>query len=133
MQELFLKAYPAAGNIYAAAIAAGVSERAARYWNAKDTLGFKARLEAAMIQHREYLETQMFDRISNPQGNRGSDILLIFALKGAWPDRYRDVTVATDDTAKEILAQISKMQRERRRGTAAKPSTSDEETTDTTG
>ena len=129
-QDIFLAAYPIAGNILAASIAVHMSDRQVRRWVEFDVLGFRSRLEYAEKQHREHLEELMFRALerAEPKDILNHPILAIFALKGAWPDRYRDAAIQTDDTAKEILAQISKMQRERRRGT--KLSADDADTTD---
>ena len=134
-QETFLLAYPVAGNILAASIAVHMSDRQVRRWVEFDVLGFRSRLEYAEKQHREHLEELMFRALerAEPKDILNHPILAIFALKGAWPDRYRDAAIQTDDTAKEILAQISKMQRERRRGAVAKPDASDEEAAEATG
>ena len=134
-QDIFLAAYPVAGNILAASIAVHMSDRQVRRWVEFDVLGFRSRLEYAEKQHREHLEELMFRALerAEPKDILNHPILAIFALKGAWPDRYRDAAIQTDDTAKEILAQISKKQRERRRGTATKPNTSDEGAADATG
>ena len=134
-QDIFLAAYPVAGNILAASIAVHMSDRQVRRWVEFDVLGFRSRLEYAEKQHREHLEELMFRALerAEPKDILNHPILAIFALKGAWPDRYRDAAIQTDDTAKEILAQISKMQRERRRGAAAAQPSSDEEAAAATG
>jgi hypothetical protein len=45
------------------------------------------------LAHQEYvenLEQMMDDRLSNPTGNRGSDVLLMFKLKAEAPEKYRE-------------------------------------------
>ena len=102
-QTGFLACYAEVGNIYRAAPVSGVGRSTVHQWQHDDVLGFRARFEAAQHTHREYLEDIMFSRILAPEGNRGSDILVIFAVKAAWPDKYRDVVVLGDDTAKDVL------------------------------
>ena len=51
----------------------------------------------------------MWERINDPKGNRGSDILLMFALKAHWPDKYREAVVVGDDTARQVLDKIGKV------------------------
>ena len=48
----------------------------------------------------------MIARLEDPQGNRGSDILLMFALKGAYPEKYKDTVVVTDTSAKDLIAKL---------------------------
>jgi hypothetical protein len=55
-----------------------------------DVYGFKKRMAIAHQQYVESLEQLMDDRLSNPTGNRGSDILLMFKLKAEAPENYRE-------------------------------------------
>ncbi len=51
----------------------------------------------------------MNQRLTDPKGNRGSDILLMFSLKAEAPDKYREAVVVGDDTAKQVLEKLGKV------------------------
>ena len=106
-QERFLVAYAEQGTITNAATLANVHRDTVHAWRNEDRYSFRRRFENAQHVFREVkLERVMFDRISEPAGNRGSDILLIFALKAHWPERYRDDARPADDSAKEVLSKL---------------------------
>jgi hypothetical protein len=103
-QERFLDAYAEHGSITAACRVADLSRDTAHRWRNEDRNGFRRRYEDAQHTFREEkLEAAMFRRIFDPTGNRGSDILLMFALKAHWPDKYKDTAQPTDDSAKDVL------------------------------
>ena len=64
--------------------------------------GFRHRFEHAKHEFREDLESIMFNRLEDPKCH---PVLLIFALKAHWPDKYRDVALDTDDEAHSKLEQ----------------------------
>ena len=119
-QESFLAAYPAAGNILAAAMAASISDRQVRRWVECDVLGFRDRLDLAQRRHREHLEHLMFRALADatPKDLLNHPILPIFALKGAWREKYGDAALpVADETSKNILAELKRIARERARPT----------------
>jgi hypothetical protein len=59
-------------------------------WMTADPYSFKERFELAHQDYREFLEGLIQQRLLNPQGNRGSDILLMFREKAEWPEKYRE-------------------------------------------
>ena len=71
--------------------------------------GFKELFELANHSYRESLEDMARERLENPQGNRGSDVLLISQLNARWPERYRANTEGKDQSAKEALEEIHQM------------------------
>jgi hypothetical protein len=77
-----------------------------------DTLGYRARFGLALEHHADLTEGIMHERLTDPQGNRGSDILLIFKLKGLRPDRWREAALTVDDAAKDTLKELRKLRRE---------------------
>ena len=105
-QQRFLEAYAVAGTIRSASPVAQVGRETVRLWQKGDVFSFRARFEAAQEKHADHLEDIMFSRIEDPQGNRGSDVLVIFAVKAAKPDKYREAVVFTDDTSKDVLKQL---------------------------
>jgi hypothetical protein len=88
-QELFLAAYARTGKRGKATKAAGLSVWCVEKWIAADVYGIRKRMELAHKEYVESLEQLMDDRLSNPQGNRGSDVLLMFKLKAETPEKYR--------------------------------------------
>ena len=102
-QESFLASYALAGTIVTASKVAHVSRQAVYNWISGNVLEFKRRFEVSKYAFREGLERIMFDRLGDPSGNRGSDILLICALKAHWRDKYGDESRPVDDSARTVL------------------------------
>ena len=113
-QEGFLAAYSECGSIRKAAPAAEVPRVTVMWWNRTDYLGFKARFEVAQHQFREMLQDMAVARVQAQKPN-DNPVLLIALLNAHWPDKYRPNQQESDDTAKEVLAKLSEMQRARRR------------------
>lgn len=101
-KEAFLAAYAQLGNVSAAAIAAKCSRRDHYRW-LKDDTGYKARFDDAHKEACENLEAEARRRavegVEEPVFHKGqvcgtirkySDTLLIFLLKGAVPEKYRE-------------------------------------------
>jgi hypothetical protein len=123
-QETFLAAYADAGSIRKAAPAAQISREAVRVWQRDDVLKFKDRLEHAQHSFREMLQDKAVELVKELKpGN--SPLILIAMLNANWPDKYRPNVVATDDTAKDLLARL-------RRGRKA-PETDAEPSPDSNG
>jgi hypothetical protein len=87
---MFLEAFRRCGKIGKAAKASGLTRWAVYYWQRDDVFSFNWRLEAAHEDYCEYWEQGMDDRLENPQGNRGSDILYMFKMKAEKPGKYRE-------------------------------------------
>ena len=103
-KRAFLAAYAKSGNISTAAEAAGIDRRRHYEWLADDPDGsYAAAVAAAYDQAGDYLEEKARQRATEGweepvwyQGDevgrvrKYSDTLLIFLLKGAKPDKYRE-------------------------------------------
>lgn len=89
-QELFLAAYVKLGKRGQAAKEVGLSVSCIERWVAEDVWSIKKRANLAHERHVERLEQLMDDRLTNPTGNRGSDVLLMFKLKAEAPEKYRE-------------------------------------------
>lgn len=83
-KRLFLEAYAEMGNITHACKASAVPRRTFYHWTEHDE-AFAAQVREAEIEAVESLE-----REARRRAIRGSDTLLIFLLKAARPDKYRD-------------------------------------------
>jgi len=54
----------------------------------------------------------MHDSLTDPTGNRGSDVLLMFYLKSLRSEKYRDAVPVADDYGKEVVAELRKSRRQ---------------------
>jgi hypothetical protein len=108
-QERALKAYATTRSDMEAANVAGVHRTTVLRWKRENYLRYRDRLFDADATFVTSLEKRMWDRIGDPTGNRGSDILLMFALKAHAPGVYRELPAMDDETAKETLAQLRKL------------------------
>ena len=105
-QERFLLAFRECGTVLHAALRADIGRTMVYNWNETDAQGFKERWDHARHAYREKWEALMDERLADPQGNRGSDILLMFKLKALYPERYRETITLVDDTAKDLLKRL---------------------------
>ena len=113
-QERFLAQYGRTGNITSAAEASGVARRSHYNWIRDDALGYRARFDSAREQYADQLERIVHERLTDPTGNSGSDILLMFMLKALRPEKYREAMPVADDVAKDTLAELRKLRRSER-------------------
>ena len=60
-------------------------------------------MQEARVGFKETLERRMLERLDDHKGNRGSDVLLMFALNAHDPGKYRPNATPVDDSAKEML------------------------------
>src|SRR5918992_2139037 len=89
-QEAFLAAYRHTSRVTHAARAVGVSVHAVDKWLSRDVYSFKKRMELARREYCDWVRQIIQERISSPQGNRGSDVLLMFEAKAMMPELYRE-------------------------------------------
>jgi hypothetical protein len=69
---------------------------------------FCKRMEAEYQAYREALEEEMDEYVRDSKHN--TQILQIFRLKGAWPEKYRkDVKPQNNDAAQELLDRLTAM------------------------
>ena len=112
-QEVFLAAYRETGRIATAARQAGMTRWAVIHWQRGDVFDFRNRLEAA---HHDWCEDKIEglidSRLETPEGNRGSDVLLMFKAKAEMPEKYREEVKIVDTSAtKELLDQLRRLGR----------------------
>jgi hypothetical protein len=106
-QERFLHAYKQLGKLNRSAEAAQISIHTVEGWQRLDTHGFNKRLEAAHSVYVESWEQEMDNRLANPSGNRGSDVLLMFKLKAERPEKYREeVKVIGVEASKQMMDKL---------------------------
>jgi hypothetical protein len=114
-QDRFLKAYAATGIITKSARLAEIASSTVYSWRKRD-IAFMEEMDTAGLSHTDHLEEQMFDLIDEMHKNRdykANPTLLIFALNGANPQKYKGLTQVTTD-AKDILSEFRKAMRDSR-------------------
>ena len=103
-KELFLEALNSYGTIKEACAAAKLPRPTYRRWVSQD-LEFANKVDEAKTIYGEYLEGVMRQRIENPGKGIGGDVLLMFALNGLMPHKYRPQSVMNDESAKEVISE----------------------------
>ena len=107
-QEAFLKSYGTCGPTLHAAKAAGISRSLVYQCEKIEHLGFRERWENTRHDFRESIEALCYDRIRNPVGNKGSDVLAIALLNAHYPEKYRQNVTIVDTNAKDLLSRLRK-------------------------
>lgn len=108
-QELFLEAFNKIGIISRAAEMAKVGAGTVKRWRDQDVL-FLDRFNEAKQSHNDRLEGVLFDLINEMHVNmdyKANPTLLIFALNGAMPEKYKGTNQNASD-AKDVLSEFRK-------------------------
>jgi len=71
--------------------------------NARD---YRDRFEQAKRDFGDFLEQLALSRVTDPQGNRGSDMLVVALLNANLPSKYRPNVTVVDNTAKDLLKRL---------------------------
>src|SRR3990167_6965590 len=106
-QERYLRAFVKQGQHVRTCQSTGISRCTSIYWEEQNLYGFRERLKLALEHHRELLEQEHIfaplqaatarDKLLHP-------VLPIFALKGAWREKYGDqVTVQDNSGVRQVL------------------------------
>ena len=111
-QDAFLAAYARLGTIQAAADHVGMHRQGHYRWLELNEGDYRTRWDAAQQTFNDSLEKLAFDRIQNPEGNRGSDVLLITMLNAHKPEKYRRME-KPDNTALDVIREIKSLARDR--------------------
>jgi hypothetical protein len=122
-QEAFLEAYRHTSRLTHAARAVGVSIYAVDKWLSRDVYSFKKRMDMAHREYCDWVRGVIQERLVNPQGNRGSDILLMFEGKAVMPELYREeVKVIGADASKQMMDKLRELaMKERERAALEAP------------
>ena len=106
-QSDFCEALGKLGSITKAASLAGVSRETIRLWERDDRSGFRQKLRDAHATYADMLESMALERVQNPEGNRGSDTLLI-ALNNANSEKWKgnQVSVVVEDSVLLALTSL---------------------------
>jgi hypothetical protein len=109
-QQAFLLAYSQLGTILHAAKAVGIHRDTVNKWISADLYFFKKRMDLAHDDYCDWIQGIIRDRIANPQGNRGSDVLVMFTAKAEMPEKYREeVKVIGMEASKNMMDRLREM------------------------
>jgi DNA-binding GntR family transcriptional regulator len=117
-QNRALIALRQAVTLKAAAQAAGVNPSTIYSWIRNDLHGFSARYDEANRDRMDNLEGRMFDVLNWATGEENYEKtlrypnLMMFALRGAFPERYGDRSVMGSEDAQKLLEELRKMKDE---------------------
>lgn len=119
-QSRWLTVFPSVGNIQGTCKVVQVHRSRIYRWISEDTNGFVERFARAKMQRGEFLEGVANQRILNPKGNRGSDILLLGMMNAEMPDKYKRNTGGLEEnTGRELLSELKSLRALATRGTQA--------------
>ena len=110
LQNAVILSYGSLGTLAKAADACNVPKTTAYHWENRDYLGFVTRLAIGRRMYQDYLENLVHDRLSDPTGNRGSDVLLMGALNANHPDKWSRNIQVTHEVGREVMATLQKIQ-----------------------
>jgi hypothetical protein len=93
-----------------AAEAVGIHRGTVNKWISADLYSFKKGMDLAHDDYCDWIQGIIRDRIANPQGNRDSDVLVMFAAKAERPEKYREeVKVIGMEASKQMLDKLREM------------------------
>ena len=106
--KTFCEAFSVSGSVTKGAAVAGVSRATVRNWEREDRDGFRQLLRDAQAAYSDKLESMALERVEHPEGNRGSDTLLIALNNANNPDEWRgnSMTVEVPDVVVQVLTEL---------------------------
>lgn len=101
----YCDAFGKLGSVTKATAVAGVSRETVRNWEREDRFGFRQQLRDAQATYMDMLESMALDRVKSPEGNRGSDTLLIALNNANNPDKWRgnQASIVVEDSVLQAL------------------------------
>lgn len=106
-QEIVLSRYAQTKNRTFACAGAGVTVRTHERWLADDTYGYRKRLAGAKEAYSDYLSSMVTSRLKQPEGARGSDLLLIAAKNAVDPDwKGNTTTIELGDEFQQMMIKL---------------------------
>jgi hypothetical protein len=88
----------------------GLSRFTVAHWQKLNIFNFNERMNMAHADYVEAWEEWMDNRLENPQGNKGSDVLGMFKLKAEAPEKYREeVKVVGIEAPKQMMDTLREM------------------------
>ena len=105
-QDAFLEAYASLGNTTEAASAAGIHRETVRLWRRDNDLGFNERFIEANHAYGDYLKSLARQRLANPSGHVGGDILLIAGIAAHGNPEWRSYDTRSGGVVRAPVVQI---------------------------
>jgi len=109
-QEAFLKVYPTAGTISAAAKVIGIKRERVNKWIKRDP-EFAKKFEEArqgFVEELENIALNLVKEMAEKRDYKANPTLLIFMLNGNAPEKYKGVSDASGE-ARDLLAEFRKV------------------------
>tara|TARA_Y100000296_G_C5016042_1_gene177470 strand:+ start:18 stop:527 length:510 start_codon:yes stop_codon:yes gene_type:complete len=110
-RDAFLRVLAEWGTVKKACELSGVGLRTYTRWVADD-YEFSSKCEEARHTFAESLEEIALERVTNPDKNRGSDVLLLGLLNANMPKKYRPQVQMSDESSKELIHEWRKAAQE---------------------
>ena len=103
-QDAVCTAFGSTGNITLSTATAGISTKTHDRWMTEDTFGYRGRFRSAEQAWSDRLGTMVLDRLENPSGGRGSDVLLIASKNAVDPNwKGNTVTMELSDEMRDFM------------------------------
>ena len=109
-QEAFLDAFNRCGTLTKAAKAAGINYGTVYRWDEGNKLDFTQRYRYARQEWRDYLESMVMGRLEHPEGNRGSDVLMMGKMNREDPEHWTRNVQVTHEVGREVMATLQRIQ-----------------------
>ncbi len=110
-QEVFLEAYVQYGTLLKAAEIANCHYDCAYQWRKRDAFHWNERWQQAVDRRREYAERKyVLDRLDNPKGNYGTDVLAIAYMNRIDPEHWQRGVTVTHEVGREVMATLKAIQ-----------------------
>ena len=112
-QEVFLEAYVQYGTLLKAAEIANCHYDCAYQWRKKGAFRWNERWQRAVDRRREHAERKyVLDRLDNPHGNYGTDVLAIAYMNRIDPEHWTRNVQVTHEVGREVMATLAKIQQQ---------------------
>ena len=109
-QELFITAFGVKGTVLGACKESGVSRASYYNWFNKNINNFRDKMPVAKEIYRESVHEILLGRLRDQKPD-SNHVLLIFEMKGLWPERYGDRGV-TDESVKQVMQEWKKWKKD---------------------
>lgn len=117
-KKAFLELYPECFTVMETCKRINIERSTFYDWLKSDDADFKAKFEIAKQEAVQYLEAEAWKRATRP--TNPSDTLLIFLMKGADPNRYRDNARVEVNGKTELVISYGKPEENNNMSTSSK-------------
>ena len=110
-QEAVLDAYVIHGTILKAAAVAGVNRDCHYQWRKHDALNWNERWQRAVQRRKDHAEAKfVLDRLENPHGNYGTDLMAIAYMNRLDPEHWNRNLKLTHEVPNKLIQQLQALQ-----------------------